>query len=110
MYINHLLCSPLVSAPQFVILLFALDLHKRALYKYKDYYYYYDYYISIYYIRVNVYIFIRRKLRWVLTNRLIKFFLEQAKRDKEKYLEFYDSYGLFFREGIVTTPEQEQRV
>jgi TNF receptor-associated protein 1 len=50
-----------------------------------------------------------RKLRWVLTNRLIKFFLEQAKRDKEKYLDFYDSYGLFFREGIVTTPEQEQR-
>ena len=51
-----------------------------------------------------------RKLRWVLTNRIIKFFLEQAKRDKDKFLEFYEDYGLFFREGIVTTPEQEQRV
>lgn len=50
-----------------------------------------------------------RKLRWVLTNRILKFFLEQAKRDKEKYLKFYDDYGLFFREGIVTTAEQEQR-
>jgi hypothetical protein len=51
-----------------------------------------------------------RKLRWVLTNRLIKFFIEQSKRDPEKYLQFYDDYGIFFREGIVTTPEQEQRV
>ncbi|KAK2166174.1 hypothetical protein LSH36_41g13073 [Paralvinella palmiformis] len=50
-----------------------------------------------------------RKLRWVLTNRLLKFFLEQAKKDKVKYQEFYEDYGLFFREGIVTTPEQEQR-
>lgn len=54
--------------------------------------------------------FLYRKLRWVLTNRILKFFLEQSKRDKEKYLKFYDDYGLFFREGIVTTPEQEQRV
>ena len=51
-----------------------------------------------------------RKLRWVLTNRILKFFLEQAKRDKEKYLKFYEDYGLFFREGIVTTTEQDQRV
>ena len=51
-----------------------------------------------------------RKIRFVLTNRLIKFFQEQARKDKAKYLQFYDDYGLFFREGIVTTPEQEQRV
>ena len=50
------------------------------------------------------------KIRWVLTNRLIKFFQEQSKKDAAKYLEFYDDYGLFFREGIVTTPEQDQRV
>jgi TNF receptor-associated protein 1 len=50
-----------------------------------------------------------RKLRWVLTNRLLKFFGERAKKDQEKYLEFYEDYGLFFREGILTTPEQEQR-
>ncbi|KAK7503860.1 hypothetical protein BaRGS_00004983, partial [Batillaria attramentaria] len=50
-----------------------------------------------------------RKLRLVLTNRLLKFFSDQAKKDPEKYMAFYDDYGLFFREGIVTTPEQDQR-
>ena len=53
---------------------------------------------------------LHRKLRLVLTNRIIKFFLENSKRDPTKYLEFYQDYGLFFREGIVTTPEQDQRV
>ena len=51
-----------------------------------------------------------RKLRWVLTNRLLKFFQERAKKDPEKYLEFYNDYGLFFREGIVSSPEQAERV
>ena len=59
--------------------------------------------------RTNLFLF-SRKLRWVLTNRLLKFFLEQAKKDKDSYLQFYEDYGLFFREGIVTTPEQDQRV
>ncbi len=51
-----------------------------------------------------------RKLRWVLTNRLVKFFQERARKDAVKYLDFYNDYGLFFREGIVTTPEQKDRV
>ncbi|KAL5012054.1 hypothetical protein ScPMuIL_010605 [Solemya velum] len=50
-----------------------------------------------------------RKLRQVLTNRMLKFFTEQAKKDKDRYMDFYHDYGLFFREGIVTTPEQEVR-
>lgn len=50
-----------------------------------------------------------RKLRMVLTNRLLKFFVDQAKKEPEKYMSFYDDYGLFFREGIVTTVEQDQR-
>lgn len=50
-----------------------------------------------------------RKLRMVLTNRLLKFFADQAKKEPEKYMSFYDDYGLFFREGIVTTVEQDQR-
>ena len=41
---------------------------------------------------------------------MLKFFADQAKKDAEKYLAFYDDYGLFFREGIVTTVEQDQRV
>uniref|UniRef100_A0A8D2I616 TNF receptor associated protein 1 n=1 Tax=Urocitellus parryii TaxID=9999 RepID=A0A8D2I616_UROPR len=48
-----------------------------------------------------------RKLRDVLQQRLIKFFVDQSKRDAEKYAKFFEDYGLFMREGIVTTAEQE---
>ena len=51
-----------------------------------------------------------RKLRQVLTSRILKFFADKAKKDPLTYRKFYDDYGLFFREGIVTTPEQDQRV
>ncbi|KAK3592383.1 hypothetical protein CHS0354_026079 [Potamilus streckersoni] len=50
-----------------------------------------------------------RKLNSVLTKRILKFLLDQARKDKEKYLKFYEDYGLFFREGIVTQPDQETR-
>ena len=61
-------------------------------------------------LKVLLELFFHRKLRTVLTNRMLKFFADQAKKDAEKYLAFYDDYGLFFREGIVTTVEQDQRV
>lgn len=48
-----------------------------------------------------------RKLRDVLQRRLIKFFLDQSKKDPEKYNKFFGDYGLFIREGIVTTHEQD---
>ncbi|KAG3259098.1 heat shock protein 75 kDa, mitochondrial [Ictidomys tridecemlineatus] len=48
-----------------------------------------------------------RKLRDVLQQRLIKFFIDQSKRDADKYAKFFEDYGLFMREGIVTTAEQE---
>ncbi|OCT61676.1 heat shock protein 75 kDa, mitochondrial [Xenopus laevis] len=48
-----------------------------------------------------------RKLRDVLQKRLIKFFIDQSKKDPEKYAKFFEDYGLFMREGIVTTAEQE---
>ena len=51
-----------------------------------------------------------RKLQHVLTNRLLKFFADQAKKEPEKYYAFYEDYGMFLREGIVTSPEQETRV
>ncbi|CAH1776355.1 unnamed protein product, partial [Owenia fusiformis] len=50
-----------------------------------------------------------RKLRNVLTSRLIRFFLEKSKKDPASYLEFYEDYGLYFREGIVSEPEQSAR-
>ncbi|XP_044513958.1 heat shock protein 75 kDa, mitochondrial [Gracilinanus agilis] len=48
-----------------------------------------------------------RKLRDVLQQRLIKFFIDQSKRDPEKYAKFFEDYGLFMREGIVTIADQE---
>ncbi|XP_049624404.1 heat shock protein 75 kDa, mitochondrial [Suncus etruscus] len=48
-----------------------------------------------------------RKIRDVLQQRLIKFFVDQSKKDSEKYAKFFEDYGLFMREGIVTTAEQE---
>lgn len=48
-----------------------------------------------------------RKLQGVLQQRLIKFFIDQSKKDAEKYAKFFEDYGLFVREGIVTTAEQE---
>ncbi|XP_032182662.1 heat shock protein 75 kDa, mitochondrial isoform X1 [Mustela erminea] len=48
-----------------------------------------------------------RKLRDLLQQRLIKFFIDQSKKDAEKYAKFFEDYGLFMREGIVTTAEQE---
>uniref|UniRef100_A0A672LQI7 Heat shock protein 75 kDa, mitochondrial-like n=1 Tax=Sinocyclocheilus grahami TaxID=75366 RepID=A0A672LQI7_SINGR len=47
-----------------------------------------------------------RKLRDVLQQRVIRFLLDQSKKDPEKYARFFDDYGLFMREGIVTTAEQ----
>lgn len=51
-----------------------------------------------------------RKLRDVLQQRLIKFFMDQSKKDAETYAKFFEDYGLFMREGIVTTAEQEVKV
>ncbi|NXX75041.1 TRAP1 protein, partial [Urocolius indicus] len=48
-----------------------------------------------------------RKLRDVLQKRLIKFFIDQSKKDPEKYAKFFEDYGVFMREGIVTTAEQD---
>ncbi|NWI95032.1 TRAP1 protein, partial [Pitta sordida] len=48
-----------------------------------------------------------RKLRDVLQKRLIKFFIDQSKKDPEKYAKFFEEYGVFMREGIVTISEQD---
>ncbi|MBZ3877067.1 Heat shock protein 75 kDa, mitochondrial [Sciurus carolinensis] len=48
-----------------------------------------------------------RKLQDVLQQRLMKFFVEQSKRDAEKYAKFFEDYSLFMREGTVTTAGQE---
>uniref|UniRef100_A0A4W6BXM3 Heat shock protein 75 kDa, mitochondrial n=1 Tax=Lates calcarifer TaxID=8187 RepID=A0A4W6BXM3_LATCA len=48
-----------------------------------------------------------RKLRDVLQQRIIRFLLDQSKKEPEKYNKFFEDYGLFMREGIVTTQEQD---
>lgn len=58
---------------------------------------------------INAFLFCR-KLRDLLQQRLIKFFIDQSKKDAEKYAKFFEDYGLFMREGIVTTAEQEVKV
>lgn len=51
-----------------------------------------------------------RKLRDVLQQRVIRFLLDQSKKGPEKYSKFFEDYGLFIREGIVTTQEQDVKV
>lgn len=48
-----------------------------------------------------------RKLRDVLQQRIIRFLLDQSKKEPEKYDRFFEDYGLFVREGIITTAEQD---
>ncbi|KAI1884446.1 hypothetical protein AGOR_G00226480 [Albula goreensis] len=48
-----------------------------------------------------------RKLRDVLQQRVIRFLLDQSRKEPEKYARFFEDYGLFMREGIVTTAEQD---
>jgi HSP90 family molecular chaperone len=43
-----------------------------------------------------------QKINDVITKRFLKFLEEEAKERTEKYEEFYDKFGLFLKEGIVT--------
>jgi len=42
------------------------------------------------------------KLRKVITKRFIKFLAEEAGRDKEKYQQFWKTFGIFIKEGVTT--------
>ena len=42
------------------------------------------------------------KLRRVVTKRVIKFLVEEAKNDSGKYLEFWKTFGLFLKEGVTS--------
>ncbi|XP_023666551.1 heat shock protein 75 kDa, mitochondrial [Paramormyrops kingsleyae] len=48
-----------------------------------------------------------RKLRDVLQQRVIRFLLDQSRKEPEKYARFFEDYGLFIREGIITTGQQD---
>ncbi|CAH3191831.1 unnamed protein product [Porites evermanni] len=50
-----------------------------------------------------------KKLSDVLSARIIKFLLEQQKKDRVKYEKFFKDCGIFFREGIVSAESDEQK-
>jgi len=43
-----------------------------------------------------------RKLSSVLSRRVVRFLGEQAKKDKEAYLQFFSEFGQFIKEGVYT--------
>lgn len=55
-------------------------------------------------------IFFSRKLRNILTTRIIKFLLEKSKKEPEEYAKFYADHNIFLKSGIVFADMQETRV
>jgi HSP90 family molecular chaperone len=53
--------------------------------------------------------FICRKLRTVLTNRVLRFLHEKSTKDAAEFDKFYKDYGMFLKEGIVTANEQFEK-
>lgn len=45
----------------------------------------------------------------MLTSRVLKFLLDRANKETEQYDKFYKDYGLFLKEGIVTSNEQGEK-
>uniref|UniRef100_A0A2M4ABH9 Heat shock protein 75 kDa, mitochondrial n=1 Tax=Anopheles triannulatus TaxID=58253 RepID=A0A2M4ABH9_9DIPT len=50
-----------------------------------------------------------RKLRIALTNRALRFLHDRSQKEPESYDKFYKDYGLFLKEGIVTSQEQQEK-
>lgn len=48
------------------------------------------------------------KLRNVLTRRIIKAIDDESKRDKDKYLKWYEDFGQFFKEGIMQDEDNRE--
>ncbi|XP_065367827.1 heat shock protein 75 kDa, mitochondrial [Calliphora vicina] len=50
-----------------------------------------------------------RKLSDVLTSRILRFLLDKANKQPAEYEAFYKDYGLFLKEGIVTSQDQTEK-
>jgi len=50
-----------------------------------------------------------RKVRTVLENRCIRFLNDKLRKDPEQYREFFENYGLFLKEGVITATEQKAK-
>lgn len=49
------------------------------------------------------------KIRDTLTSRLVRFFIDQSKKDKEKYTSFHSAYKMFIAEGVMSETTQDKR-
>jgi TNF receptor-associated protein 1 len=50
-----------------------------------------------------------RKLRTVLTNRILRYLQERSRKEPKSFLEFYKDYSFFLKEGIVTSTEKLEK-
>lgn len=50
-----------------------------------------------------------QKLQNVLANRVIKFLQEKSQKEKTQFMEFYDDYSIFIKEGIIVAENQKDR-
>jgi len=50
-----------------------------------------------------------RKLRGVLTNRVLRFLQDRSNKEAKSYAEFYKDYSFFLKEGIVTSQDQLEK-
>jgi HSP90 family molecular chaperone len=48
-----------------------------------------------------------KKLGDVMTLKIIRFLSDEAKKDEEKYLKFFEKFGKFIKEGVCTSEEKE---
>lgn len=50
------------------------------------------------------------KLRYILTSRVLKFLQDKSVKEPNEYEKFHQDYGLFIKEGIVTTHDVLEKV
>lgn len=50
------------------------------------------------------------KLRRVITKRFLKFLNEEARRDSDKYLDFWNTFGIYLKEGVTSDFEYQKEL
>lgn len=50
------------------------------------------------------------KLRKVITKRFLKFLAEEAKRDSDFYLDFWNTFGIYLKEGVTSDYEYQKEL
>ncbi|KAG7162571.1 heat shock protein 75 kDa, mitochondrial-like isoform X2 [Homarus americanus] len=50
-----------------------------------------------------------RRLRTVIQNRVVRFLFDKSRKDAESYSKFFTDYGIFIKEGILSSQEQVEK-